>query len=84
MTIIPKIVQDPAWYPDSGLTSLVTPNANNLRSMIPYQGNEKVYMKDGVGLTIQHIGNITLISSLVDKLLMTKNLLHVPNMNKNR
>lgn len=50
---------------------------------MPYQGSEKVYMGDGTGLAIQHIGNNTLISPYTNKLLRIKNLLHVPNMNKN-
>ncbi|KAJ1695606.1 hypothetical protein LUZ63_012304 [Rhynchospora breviuscula] len=44
------------WYIDSGATSHVTADLNNLSSAHPYNGPEAVHIGNGTGLSITHIG----------------------------
>lgn len=84
MVATPDIVNNSSWYPDSGATNHVTWDLNNLSYGSPYHGNKRIYMGNGVGLNITHIGHSS-VSSTSDnsRSLLLKNLLHVPLITKN-
>ncbi|KAJ3708562.1 hypothetical protein LUZ61_012267 [Rhynchospora tenuis] len=70
-----------AWYIDSGATTHVTSDINNLSSSMPYNGSEAVHIGNGSGLTISHKGYS--IISIGDITLKLNNLLCVPAITKN-
>ncbi|GMI69275.1 hypothetical protein HRI_000596800 [Hibiscus trionum] len=72
---------DAAWYPDSGATSHLTPDAGNIYFPLSYAGSGKVSVADGSTVAISSIGNSS-INSSVRPLVLT-NLLHVPSIKKN-
>ncbi|XP_060964178.1 uncharacterized protein LOC133033461 [Cannabis sativa] len=51
-----KIVADDSWYPDTGATHHLTPDASNLASTSTYTGPEQVFMGNGTDLNIDNIG----------------------------
>ncbi|KAH9672921.1 retrovirus-related pol polyprotein from transposon RE1 [Citrus sinensis] len=51
----PEAVMDDGWYLDSGATHHLTNDLNNLSISEPYEGNEKLLIGNGHGLTISHI-----------------------------
>lgn len=57
MVATPDIVNSSSWYPDSGATNQVTCDLNNLSYGSSYHGNKRIYMGNGVGLNISHIGH---------------------------
>jgi len=52
----PEAVNDNAWYLDSGGSSHITHNQNILMHKTMYNGDEKVHIGDGTGLSILHSG----------------------------
>uniref|UniRef100_A0A803R4K4 Retrotransposon Copia-like N-terminal domain-containing protein n=1 Tax=Cannabis sativa TaxID=3483 RepID=A0A803R4K4_CANSA len=50
-------LEDSCWYPDSGASNHCTPNVQNLNTGVEYEGDEQLFVGDGSGLPIQHIGN---------------------------
>lgn len=50
------------WLADSGVSRHVTPNPAYLNSIIPYTGNDQLFVGDGKGLHISHTGS-TLLST---------------------
>ena len=80
----PEIVNDAVWYPDSGASSHVTPEYNNLMHASPYHGADQLHIGNGQGLCISHIGCSNVIpSSSSPHLLHLNNLLYVPSITKN-
>ena len=76
----PHIVQDEAWYLDSGATHHVTANGELLVSKSEYSGTGTLTIGDGSKLPISHIGTATLPSP---KSLALKNILLVSSIAKN-
>lgn len=74
-------IYDPNWYPDSGSSCHLTPDAANVCSSSGYSGNNNVFMGDGTGLAIKNVG-CSLIQS-ASKPLSIKSFLHVPGITKN-
>ena len=52
-------MSDEAWFLNFGAKNYVTNDFNNLNIGIAYQGNNKLYMDNGVGFGILHIGQST-------------------------
>ncbi|KAH9711302.1 retrovirus-related pol polyprotein from transposon RE1 [Citrus sinensis] len=77
----PETVMDDGWYLDSGATHHLTNDLNNLNISEPYEGNEKLIIGNGYGLTISRIGNTHL--AVGNHKLLLKNLLFVPHITKN-
>ena len=48
------------WLADSGASHHVTPNPASLNFVIPYTGSEQLFVGDGKGLCISHIGSALL------------------------
>ena len=71
---------NPAWYVDSGATSHVTSELDNLSIRSYYKGKGKLYVEDGSPLTISNIGS-SYISSNSHPLALC-NILHVPKITK--
>jgi hypothetical protein len=66
---------------DSGATSHVTSDINNLSSSQPYNGPEAVHIGNGTGLFIAHKGSTIFPTEF--KPLLLNNILHVPAITKN-
>ena len=73
--------QTNTWYPDSGASHHVTPNAENLHNRVPYAGQDQLYIGNGQGMKILSTGNSVLSSQ--PKSFVLKNILHVPTITKN-
>ncbi|KAM1001184.1 hypothetical protein FF1_007726 [Malus domestica] len=71
----------PTWLIDSGATSHITNDISNIHSPTPYNGEEKVYIGDGKGLSISHVGSSTFRTPATSFKL--NNVLHVPHMKHN-
>ncbi|XP_048427778.1 uncharacterized protein LOC103944694 isoform X2 [Pyrus x bretschneideri] len=71
----------PSWLLDSGATSHITNDIANISSPTPYTGEDKVYVGDGNGLSIHHIGSSSLHSP--NAKFHLSNVLHVPQMKHN-
>ena len=79
-----EIIQDNNWYPDSGATHHLTPNLNNLLTKSQFPSSDEVFVGNGKGLPIHHIGHTSFSSSFIpSKTLALKQLLHVPEITKN-
>ena len=76
----PNIVNDTAWYLDSGATHHVTADGQSMATKSEYTGNGKLFLGDGSQLLISHIGHMSLPTSQSLKL---KNILLVPSTTKN-
>ncbi|KAM1729479.1 hypothetical protein FF2_019593 [Malus domestica] len=70
-----------SWLIDSGATSHITNDISTINSHTPYTGEEKVYIGDGKGLSITHVGSFTLHTPTASFKL--NNVLHVPHMKHN-
>jgi histone deacetylase 1/2 len=60
-----RAVADFEWYPDSGATHHLTPDAHNFTAGSEFFGAEQIYVGNGTGLsrlTIKHIGDSVLHS----------------------
>jgi GAG-pre-integrase domain len=69
------------WFLDSGASTHVTPDINNLSSSQPYLGVDKVHMGNGSGLSISHTGTTSIPHS--SGTLHLGNVLCVPHLTKN-
>ncbi|KAJ3701119.1 hypothetical protein LUZ61_004824 [Rhynchospora tenuis] len=69
------------WYIDSGATSHITSDINNLSSYHPYEGPEAVHIANGTGLKITHKGLAYIQTGT--KTLKLINVLLVPDITKN-
>lgn len=76
---------DTSSYMDSGATNNVTHDLGNLNIGAEYHGSNNLHMDNGAGLSLSHVGcsYFPTISSTQSKTLLSKNLLHVPNITKN-
>jgi gag-polypeptide of LTR copia-type len=69
-----------SWFLDSGATTHVTNDLNNLSSSSVYTGRDQVHMGNGSGLSIFNIGSCYI--GTTSKPLYLHNLLHVPDITK--
>ena len=53
------------WIPDSGASHYITSNLDNFSLYYPYSGHVDVLICDGNGLSISHIGSLTLHASSI-------------------
>lgn len=83
MLTTPCTALDSNWYLDSGATNHVTPDPANLVHKTSYTGPEQIYIGDGAGLQISHIGSSSFTSQFNSKILTLNHLLHVPSITKN-
>ena len=56
MVALPNTIADPSWYFDSGASTHVTNNPDNLSFKSYYNGHDKVTVGNGQGLCIQNVG----------------------------
>ncbi|KAJ1704569.1 hypothetical protein LUZ63_004348 [Rhynchospora breviuscula] len=77
----PNPTPSASWFLDSGATTHVTADFNNLSSSQPYQGHEVVHIGNGMPLSISHVG-CTTINTCVKPIKLT-NILLVPAITKN-
>lgn len=72
------------WYPDSGASHHVTPEASNVSDSISLPGTEQVFMGNGQGLSINSVGSMSFPLPHKPNLSLTlSNLLLVPHITKN-
>lgn len=83
MTATAETITDSIWYPNSGASNHVTLEVSNLMQMKDYFGPEQVYVGNGKGLSIKHIGQSNFCSTYTSTILSLKHLLHVPEITKN-
>ncbi|KAM1365588.1 hypothetical protein PS1_044272 [Malus domestica] len=76
-----SIKPSPSWLIDSGATFHITNDVANISSPTPYTGEDKVYIGDGKGLSIHHIGSSFLHTPHTS--FQLRNVLHVPYMKHN-
>jgi len=69
------------WFPDSGATSHITNNSENLDVSTVYTGNERVLIGNGQSLPISHKGSVSNI--VPQSSLVLSNVLVVPDITKN-
>ena len=72
---------NPSWLIDSGATSHITNDIANILTPSPYTGEDKVYIGDGKGLSISHVGHSSL--NTPHGSFKLSNVLHVPHMTHN-
>lgn len=77
-------VFDASWYPDSGASNHITPDLSNITNRAAYNGTEQVYLADGTGISISHLGCAKVQQSHSSSSpLVLNHLLHVPSASKN-
>lgn len=82
MVTTQNVIDDQAWYIDSGATNHITSNLNNLAVLENYKDKEKVVVGNGNSIPILNIGSSKLASNSAKPLLL-KNILHGPHITKN-
>ncbi|PKU85564.1 Retrovirus-related Pol polyprotein from transposon TNT 1-94 [Dendrobium catenatum] len=71
----------PDWYLDTGASSHMTNNSDNLSRSSPYMGNDSIFIGDGRNIPIAHSG--TGILPTPNRKFLLSNLLHVPKISYN-
>ena len=79
---------DEGWYLDSGATHHLTNNMANMHVRDEFNGNDKLIIGNGKGLSITHIGSTTFSvqgskSQAARKCITLKDILLVPSITKN-
>lgn len=64
----------------SGASHHMTPNLRNLNQPVQFNGKQKITIGNSEGLTVKHIGSVTL--STPQHLLFLRNILHVPTISQ--
>ena len=77
-----NVVANQAWYIDSGATNHITQNTGIFLNCSKYTRAEKLYIGNGLGLIIEHVGSSILRTQTTHNLQLT-NILHVPTITKN-
>ena len=72
---------NPSWLIDSGAISHITNDIANISAPSLYTGEDKVYIGDGKGLSISHVGHSSLNTH--HSSFKLSNVLHVPHMTHN-
>uniref|UniRef100_A0A803QD97 Retrovirus-related Pol polyprotein from transposon TNT 1-94-like beta-barrel domain-containing protein n=1 Tax=Cannabis sativa TaxID=3483 RepID=A0A803QD97_CANSA len=78
----PEMLQDDAWYANSGASNHVTSEAANLNQKTKYNGKDSLTVGDGSKLLIKHTGS-GFMSTNNSSPLILKEMLHVPKIAKN-
>ena len=78
-----ETVIDTKWYLDFGATNHLISYFSNLTTNTQYLGQDQIYMGDGTGLNILHVGQSSFTSTLSNKVLTLHQLLHAPLITKN-
>jgi len=71
------------WYPDSGATHHLTPDASTLNHKTPYTGFEMVKIGNNTGLSIKNIGFATYTTPIFSTKFSLTHFLHMPSIFKN-
>ena len=71
------------WYMDSGATDHVTSELEQLALREQYHGGDQIHTASGGGMDIQHIGQALINSPTLKHDLVLKDVLHVPQADKN-
>ncbi|PKU71759.1 Retrovirus-related Pol polyprotein from transposon TNT 1-94 [Dendrobium catenatum] len=71
------------WIVDSGASTHLTPDVQNIQYPTHYQGFDSVSVANGTSLPIQHSGQGLLPLPDTSRKLRLQNLLHVPNLKHN-
>uniref|UniRef100_A0A8R7TNZ4 Integrase catalytic domain-containing protein n=1 Tax=Triticum urartu TaxID=4572 RepID=A0A8R7TNZ4_TRIUA len=74
---------DGVWYVDSGATDNVTNELEQLALRETYHGNDQIHTASGKGMDICHISQASLSSPTLQRDLVLKDVLHVPQADKN-
>jgi hypothetical protein len=69
------------WLTDSGAINYMAADLGNLSLASPYPTNEMIHTANGEGLTVSHIGDSTINSSL--SLIKLNSVLCVPQLTQN-
>ncbi|KAG8471832.1 hypothetical protein CXB51_036626 [Gossypium anomalum] len=69
------------WYLDSGASNHVTNDLDNLQESAPYAGTNRLFMGNGVLVSVAHTGSSRFTSG--NRVFHMKNILHVPHICKN-
>ncbi|KAL4383297.1 hypothetical protein GQ457_15G010400 [Hibiscus cannabinus] len=77
----PEVVDDNAWYPDSGATHHLTKDVSNLQVGNTYPSTGMVQVGNGNTILIRFVGQSVLLNG--SRNLHLRNLLYVPNITKN-
>ncbi|KAL4383320.1 hypothetical protein GQ457_15G008320 [Hibiscus cannabinus] len=77
----PEVVDDNAWYPDSGATHHLTKDVSNLQVSNTYPSTGMVQVGNGNTIPIRFVGQSVLLNG--SRNLHLRNLLYVPNITKN-
>lgn len=77
-----NIIVDQAWYIDFGAINHASQNASVFLSCSNYTKVQKLYIRNDMALSIQHVGSIVLNTSTTQSTYLT-NVLHVLNIAKN-
>ncbi|KAF7816123.1 Retrovirus-related Pol polyprotein from transposon TNT 1-94 [Senna tora] len=77
----PEILNDDAWFADSGSSNHLTNNLSNIQVSQQYDGGEQVHIANGSGLPIQHIGSSELHHN--SQTFKLNQILYVPELSKN-
>ncbi|KAL4367713.1 hypothetical protein GQ457_05G014590 [Hibiscus cannabinus] len=75
------VCEDMSWFPDSGATAHLTPDAGMVRNSFPYVGPGRISVANGESVSISRVGDASLKSN--SRSLVLNNLLHVPSIKKN-
>jgi len=78
----PSTIDDPLWYPDSGVTHHITNSPSFYSNKQIYEGFNNVKSGKGKGLYISHIGSGSILSSTTNTFLHLNDLLPVPKITK--
>ena len=78
----PEMIEDPAWYIDSGATNHMINDLGKLLDLKPYVGTDTLLVRNGSALHIKHIGS-ALLATTTNKPLCLNHVLHVQNIKKN-
>ena len=74
---------DTVWYADSGATDHVTNELEKLALRERYHGNDQIHTASGGDMDIAHIGQSSINSPSLKRDLVLKDVLHVPQADKN-
>lgn len=80
----PETLCDTAWYPDSGTSNHITSSSSNLMQKNEFAGPDQVYIGNGKGFNVKHIGkSVFQYLFSPQHTLYLNHLLHVPQITQN-
>lgn len=78
----PEMLENDAWFADTGASNHVTSGMNNLQQRTKYAGKDFLSVGNGNRLKIEHVGS-SLIKTANNDILVLNEMLHVPAIKKN-